>query len=281
MRLFDESLYRFNEAQPSYWEASVDHRKIVAEPLDARRNLRNCNYRWRVYTGLSAAYHLAREYDLDVRVLEAGHIGWGSSGRNGGFVCMGGTQLGAASLVRKYGMHEASRYYQSQREAVELVRQLAVDEGISFDQQGDCELVVAEKPAHFEALSEECAILRDGFGLPCEMLSKDAFREVGYEAPHQNGALAIKPGFGLNPLKYCLGLGEAAMRRGAFLHGQSEIINWQKTGNDHLLENCLRRAAAGKESHCCSQLLHARTSASADCRTHSSAAKSDHCYPPA
>ena len=31
------------------------------------------------YTGLSAAYHLARDHSIEVTVLEAGAIGWGAS----------------------------------------------------------------------------------------------------------------------------------------------------------------------------------------------------------
>ncbi|MDH5262648.1 MAG: FAD-binding oxidoreductase, partial [Gammaproteobacteria bacterium] len=52
------------------------------------------------YTGLSAALHLARNYSTDVRVLEAGHIGWGASGRNGGFCSMGGVGVERKKLVR-------------------------------------------------------------------------------------------------------------------------------------------------------------------------------------
>ena len=37
------------------------------------------------YTGLSCAYHLAREHGVRATVLEANRPGWGCSGRNGGF----------------------------------------------------------------------------------------------------------------------------------------------------------------------------------------------------
>ena len=36
------------------------------------------------YTGLSTAYHLAREHGIKALVLEANRVGWGCSGRNGG-----------------------------------------------------------------------------------------------------------------------------------------------------------------------------------------------------
>ncbi|MDH5310361.1 MAG: FAD-binding oxidoreductase, partial [Gammaproteobacteria bacterium] len=51
------------------------------------------------YSGLSAAYHLARDYGIQATVLEAGHIGWGASGRNGGFCSVGGTAVDLADLL--------------------------------------------------------------------------------------------------------------------------------------------------------------------------------------
>ncbi len=50
-------------------------------------------------TGLSAAYHMARDSGIDVRVLEAGDVGWGGSGRNGGFVGRGGTMVDAEGFA--------------------------------------------------------------------------------------------------------------------------------------------------------------------------------------
>ena len=44
------------------------------------------------FTGLSAALHLA-EAGVSVAVLDAETPGWGASGRNGGFCCLGGAKL--------------------------------------------------------------------------------------------------------------------------------------------------------------------------------------------
>ena len=51
------------------------------------------------FTGLSAAYHLQRDHQVSAVVLERSYIGWGASGRNGGFFCMGSSkmQIGRAS----------------------------------------------------------------------------------------------------------------------------------------------------------------------------------------
>lgn len=235
-RLFNQSLYRFQELQPSYWEASVaGKRPTLGQPL-IKDEVCDVAIIGGGYTGLSAAYHLAKDHQIDARVLEAGEIGWGASGRNGGFCCMGGTQLSPAKLIRKFGLDEAKRYYRAQADAVELVRGIAQDEDIQVEAKGDCEWVVAEKSSHYSELADECAMINAKLGLGAEMISRERFAEIGYDAPHQHGALAHKPGFGLNPLKYCLGLGDAATRAGAFLHPLSEVTGWHKDGATHILQ---------------------------------------------
>ncbi|MDJ0613408.1 MAG: FAD-binding oxidoreductase [Rhizobiaceae bacterium] len=234
-RLFDDSLYQFDEPQPSWWEASIDgNRENIGCELNADVA---CDVAiiGGGYTGLSAAYHLAKDFQVDVHVYEAGHIGWGASGRNGGFCCMGGTKLETRELIKKFGLEETRKYYSAQMEAVDLVRTIADDEAIDFEAQGDCEWVVAEKPSHFKALEEECEFKVTKLGLPSRMVSKEAFAEIGYDAPHQHGAFAEAPGFGLHPLKYCLGLAQAAERHGAHLHPHSEITSWEKQDDLHVM----------------------------------------------
>lgn len=97
-RLYDDNLYRFDTPQGSYWEATAGDTIVEAAPLSGTES---CDVAviGGGYTGLSAALHLARDYGSDVRVVEAGHFGWGASGRNGGFCCMGGTGLGSSGVI--------------------------------------------------------------------------------------------------------------------------------------------------------------------------------------
>jgi len=97
-RLFHPSLYEFDKPQPSYWEASAGDSDLHCEPLAGTQS---CDVAiiGGGYTGLSAALHLARDFNVDVAVLEAGHIGWGASGRNGGFCTPGATKLSLKSQL--------------------------------------------------------------------------------------------------------------------------------------------------------------------------------------
>ena len=54
---------------------------------DAR--MRRRDHRRGLYRACRRRSRLTRDYGMDVRVLEAAEPGWGASGRNGGFSCIG------------------------------------------------------------------------------------------------------------------------------------------------------------------------------------------------
>lgn len=253
-RLYHESLYRFDEAQPSYWEETAGGMTLAAQPLGANES---CDVAviGGGYTGLSAALHLARDFGIDVRVLEAGHIGWGASGRNGGFCSVGGTKLSVRAQIKRFGADETRRYYQSQVDAIELVRDLGRDEAIDFEAQGDGEMSVAHSPRAFAALEEELELHRQVLGLDATLLSRDAFLEQGYASPEQFGALKLKPTFGLHPMRYVLGLAGAAQRRGAVLHPHTYVGEWRKQGHDHVLETAGGRLRAKRVIIACNGFM--------------------------
>jgi len=234
-QLFHPSLYDFNKPQPSYWEASAGESDLHSEPLAGTQS---CDVAiiGGGYTGMSAALHLARDFDVDVAVLEAGHIGWGASGRNGGFCTTGSTKLSLKSQLAKFGVEETRHFYQSQDNAVNLVRSLGEDENIDFLAQGDGEFLVAESTAHFAQMKKHADTERSLLGLDVSVHSRDEFREIGYDAPHQHGAVRHRPSFGLHPLRYARGLAAAALRRGARIHAHSEVLRWHKQDGRHRLE---------------------------------------------
>jgi len=241
--LFHPSLYQFDQAQPSYWEATAGDASIDGAPLTGAQS---CDVAiiGGGYTGLSAALHLARDYHVDVAVLEAGHFGWGASGRNGGFCTMGGTKVSLKAQIERFGMSETRHFRQSQADAVNLVRSLGADEGIDFLAQGDGEFIVAESPAHFSKLQQAAEFERRHLGLEVSLHSREEFREIGYDAPHQHGAVRHRPSFGLHPLRYARGLAAAAERRGARLHAHSEVLRWHRQDGRNVLETANGRISA-------------------------------------
>ena len=227
-------MYRFDRPEPSYWEATGGDAWPVAEPLSADDQ---CDIAiiGGGYTGLSTAYHLAARHSLDVRVLEAGHIGWGASGRNGGFCCVGSDGLGAEGMVKIYGEDVARDYYRSQVDAVELVREIIDAEGIQMPTQGESEATIACSPRGFERLKAHAEFQFRTLGLDTSVLPREAFADQYFDSPLQHGGAVFKPTFGLHPLRYVRGLGSATEKRGVKLHARSEVIDWTKQDGRHRL----------------------------------------------
>lgn len=227
-------MYRFGEPQPSYWEATGGDLLPYAEPLegDAKCEVAVIGGG---YTGLSAAYHLCRDYQVDVRVLEAGHIGWGASGRNGGFCSMGGTSLGIGGLIRKFGIEHTREYYQAQVDAVELVRNIIAVEKIATPVQGDSELAVACSPGAFAKMKAAAELQFRAIGLDVSVMTSEQVKEQYFDLPVAHGLVREKPTFGLHPLRYLRGFADAAVRHGAILHNRSQVTGWTKEGEHHIL----------------------------------------------
>lgn len=195
------------------------------------------------YTGLSCAFHLASEFSLDVRLLEAGPLGWGASGRNGGFCTLPPMALSLRELLSRYGEAEARRFVASQLEAISFVRSFAQSEGFDIEPQGEGELHVAHAPSRYSGLAEEAALLSDKFGIAAKLFSREEVAERFYDSQEQFGALLMPASFGLHPLRLARGLATAAARAGAKLHGGSQVTGWDRDGKHHLLTTptgCIR-----------------------------------------
>jgi glycine/D-amino acid oxidase-like deaminating enzyme len=233
-RLYHDDLYRFAEPQPSWWEASAGDVRPAAEPLDRHESCEVAIIGGG-YTGLSAALHLSERHGVGARVLEAGHIGWGSSGRNAGFCGIGGTSLSLSQMLGRYGLEETRRFYTSQVEAVELVRDLIASAGIEAETVGEAELEVAHSKRSFESLRRHADRQRELLGLDTRVMSAEEFGARYFDTTENYGAVVQRPCFALHPLRYHLGLAAAAVRGGATLHSHSEVIEWRKQGDTHTL----------------------------------------------
>ena len=94
------------------------------------------------YTGLACAIRLA-ELGLGSTVLDAGEIGWGASGRNGGMVGLRSDKLSANALIRRYGEDEFARYTRAAVEGNHRLRAFCMAAGLADAVQGDGEIELA------------------------------------------------------------------------------------------------------------------------------------------
>ena len=234
MTLYHASVYDTSETAPSYWEDTAGAERDDWTPLGTDTACEVAIIGGG-FTGLSAALHLARDHGVDARVLEAGPIAWGASGRNGGFCLAGASKLSIDAMARRYGREETRRFHAAQVEGVELVRALCETESIDCDRHGEGVLQVAHAPGRLAELRHEAEQLRDWFDIPAQVCSPDEFRAIGHGGTEQFGGLHIGVGFGLHPLKFALGLARAATRHGAVLHGRSRVLGWTREGATHVL----------------------------------------------
>src|SRR5205809_5423503 len=86
------------------------------------------------FAGLATALGLIERGVKDVVVLDAEQVGFGASGRNGGFV-FGGYSLDSADLLAQLGPERARAIYALTRDAVDLIRRRIARHAI------DCEAV--------------------------------------------------------------------------------------------------------------------------------------------
>ena len=172
------------------------------------------------YTGLAAARALARR-GVDATVLEQHTLGWGASGRNGGFV-LPGYKPEIEKLAKRLGAARAARMFQLSLEAIRHLSSLISEEGIACDFVRCGAVSLAAKPGHLRGLEQSGRFMREQLGYETELLGRDELaREI--DSPRYHGGLVDPGGCSLQPAQYAQGLAQAAERAGARLLEGAEV----------------------------------------------------------
>lgn len=187
------------------------------------------------YTGLSAAYHLARDHGVAAHVLEANRFGWGCSGRNGGFCSVGVGKEDFETWIQRWGMDQARAVFDTGRTAVRTVRSILTDEAIDAETTPEGGLELAHKANRLPDLAARGRRMQELFGIETRLLDRAELERDYLVSREAHGALLYSEGFALHPLRYARGLAQAAQGRGAVLHGASPVTEWRRDGERHLL----------------------------------------------
>ena len=232
--MYHADVYDSSSASASYW---ADESEPLASPSAAERSA-GFTYDVAVigggYTGLSTAYHLVASSNASVCVLEAGKIGEGASGLNGGF-CNVSPSGGAGAICKRFGESQARLMIERLYEGVDLVRSLLREESIDAQPQFGGTYEVAHSAAAFDRLAGKADLLRGRLGVESELLSHDKFAEIGHQSPEQFGALHNPKAFTLNPLRYVRGLAQGAARKGADIFENHLVERLEKNEGVHEL----------------------------------------------
>jgi glycine/D-amino acid oxidase-like deaminating enzyme len=182
------------------------------------------------FTGLSAAQALGKR-GASVTVVDAGRVGGGASGRNGGQVNTGVAQDFVA-LAAQLGIERASACYRAFADAVDTVERLIREEQIDCNYIATGKLKLASKPHHLAHLEKTADLIRRTVDTDIELIDGERIRsEVQSDSFH--GGLLQRHGGQMHMGKFTVGLAEAAVRYGAKLYENAPVTSITKDGGGH------------------------------------------------
>jgi glycine/D-amino acid oxidase-like deaminating enzyme len=175
------------------------------------------------FTGLWTAYYLLRsDPSLKVLVLEAEHVGFGASGRNGGWVSAL-YPVGARVLARDHGKRATRDQYAALRESVDEVGAVAAAEGIECGFHKGGTLVVATNRA--QATRSRAEVEESGYwGTGLTWLDPAAAADrLAVNGLH--GATFNRNCARIHPFRLALGLARAVEAKGARIHERTRVAD--------------------------------------------------------
>ncbi|GAB7526308.1 NAD(P)/FAD-dependent oxidoreductase [Paraburkholderia sp. 2C] len=201
----------------SFYEATVS--RPERPQLTGRQSARVCIVGGGL-AGLSTALGLAERGVRDVVVLEAEQVGFGASGRNGGFV-FGGYSLDCADLLSMLGPSRARELYALTTDAVDLMRERIRRYRIDCDAT-DAGVILAnwfDEPARLDA---QRRLMKESFGVDWEPLDR---RELAakLKTARYHGGLFERHAFHFHPLKYVAGVAAVAADTGVRIYEHSPV----------------------------------------------------------
>lgn len=176
--------------------------------------------------GLSAALELA-EAGRSVVLLEAKQVGFGASGRNGGFVGAGYAQ-GLDALERRLGLDHARALFELSREGVAMVAD-SIERfrmpGVAM-RTGVLRVLRHDGAAAFEAAARH---MRDAYGHALDVWASDKVREHLKSRRYFQGLLD-RSALHIHPLNFVLGLARACEAAGVRIFEGSAAMSVTRTG---------------------------------------------------
>ena len=177
------------------------------------------------FAGLHTARLLAMR-GLSPALVERHRIGWGASGRNGGFVGAGFAARSGA-LIDKFGVDHARRLYIQSQRGVAIVRE-AIDALDPDIRMGSGKLTVS-RTDQGAGFAERTRALAEKLGASFEPWPTDRVRGL-LATGRYHQAIHDPQSFHVHPLNLALALARDIERRGGRVHERTEAIALERHG---------------------------------------------------
>ncbi|WP_262504484.1 NAD(P)/FAD-dependent oxidoreductase [Roseivivax sediminis] len=180
------------------------------------------------FTGLNAARSLARA-GARVALLEARHVGFGASGRNGGHL-NNGMAHGYADAKAHLGAERAHALYKAYDRSIDLIEDIVAEERINCDFRRSGKLKLASKPSHVEGMHANYELIRREVDPDTAWLDRsDLSGEVGSQAFH--GGMLYRKSAMMHMGRFVTGLARAAKARGASIWHEAPVTGRARMGD--------------------------------------------------
>lgn len=211
----------------TYYRATIDDALVQRAPL-REANTATVVVVGAGFAGLNTALRLLESGVPDVVLLEAGEIGQGASGRNGGFV-FGGYSLSEESLYRRLGRADAVRLYGLTLDAVQRIRERAQTAAVSCDVE-DHGVVWANWFRDPAAITHRQQVLGNVYGVEWESLDSTQLRSY-VVSDHYSGGTLERDAFHFHPLRYAAELARRIEGLGGRICTASAVIGLARTSD--------------------------------------------------
>jgi glycine/D-amino acid oxidase-like deaminating enzyme len=180
------------------------------------------------FTGLWTAIHLkAADPSATVALLESRAVGYGASGRNGGF---GMTMIGRSlhDLVRKVGPERAKLTHLAMQDTLRAIEAFVAQEGIEAMLTRPGVLTVSNGPEQDIRITQDLEA-QDRLGLHSLVPLEGAEAQEWVHTPRIRRAHYEAAGLLLNPAALVRGLRDAAKRRGVEVFEGTPVLRVEET----------------------------------------------------
>jgi glycine/D-amino acid oxidase-like deaminating enzyme len=181
--------------------------------------------------GLTAALDLARA-GRSVVVLEAEHVGWGASGRNGGFVGPG-YATSHANITRMVGHERAQALHRLSIEGVSIVEGNIDSLGMTDNKRvyGKMSVLRYHDP---DGLARQCEMMKREFDYNLKVIPTDAVRDA-LRSPKYHQALYDPASFHFHPLNYARSLARAIEALNGRVFEGSRVLRCDLAGTEKVV----------------------------------------------